>query len=322
MSDHKNLSRRQFLKLSAATGTSLIIGMMLPGCDNRPDPTATPEAVVPPATATTSPVVEPTDTPIPLAAFEPNIYLKIDESGQITFTAFRSEMGQGVRTALAMIAAEELDADWDDLVVEQAHADRAYGDQHTGGSQSISGSYSVVRRAGAAARQMLVQAAAQIWDVSPDGLITEPSVVANPATDDRLAYGDLVAVAAELPLPDEVTMKDEKDFRIVGQSKGVCDAEAMLAGTAVYGIDVRVPGMKFAAVERPPRQYGRLASYDDTAARAVPGVLEVVKLDSGVAVVAENTWAAFEGKNALELTWDEEEGSTVNSEEMRHPIMK
>ena len=326
MSQHFNTSRREFLKLSAVTGTSLIIGMILPGCDNALDLQNTPESAAPTAQvaaakttseAVPSPEAEATAVPFPQVEFEPNIYLKIDESGQVTFSAFRSEMGQGIRTALAMIAAEELDADWNDIAVKQAPADRAYGDQHTGGSTSVSGSYATVRRAGATARLMLIQAAAQMWDVSPGGLITEPGVVVNPATDERLAYGDLVTVAATLPLPENVQTKAEGDFRIIGQGKGLCDGEAIVGGTAVYGMDVRLPGMKFAAVERPPRQDGRLSSFDDTVTRAVPGVLDVLKIDSGVAVVAENTWAAFEGKKALDITWDDDAGSTINSAEMR-----
>jgi len=316
-----NPSRRQFLKLSAATGTSLIIGMMLPGCNTPPDPIAI-------ATAVTTNTIEPTETagptatPTPLAKFEPNIFLKIDESGQITFTAFRSEMGQGIRTALAMIAAEELDANWDDLIVTQAPADPAFGDQHTGGSASISGSYSLVRRAGATARLMLIQAASQIWDVAPDGLITEPSVVVNPTTDERLAYGDLVAIATDLPLPENVTLKETKNFRIMGQGKGVCDGEAMLDGTAVYGMDVRLPDMQFAAIARPPRNYGSLDNFDDSAARTIPGVLDVVEVAAGIAVVAQNTWAAFEGKKALDITWNAEKGSTTTTKEMRDLIVE
>ncbi len=319
MNQFSNPTRRQFLKLSAATGTSLIIGIMLPGC-NTPSEIAT---AVPTAVPTHT-SIPPTATaiPIPLAEFTPNIYLAIDSAGKVTFTAFRSEMGQGIRTALAMIAIEELDADWNDVVLEQAPADPAFGDQHTGGSVSISSSYGIVRRAGAIARQMLIEAAAQIWGVSPSGLITEPGVVVNPATDERLPYKELVTIAADLPLPEDVTMKDAKDFRIVGQSKGHYDARAMIDGTAVYGIDVRVPDMKFATVTRPPRDNGALASYDGTAALAIPGVLEVIEIPAGVAVVAENSWAAMEGKKALNITWDADKGTTVNSDEMREIILE
>jgi isoquinoline 1-oxidoreductase beta subunit len=233
-------------------------------------------------------------------------------------------MGQGVRTAIAMIVAEELDIDWSAVRVEQTQANSAYGDQVTGGSVSVSKHYSTLRLAGAAARQMLVAAAAQTWGVEKESCLTENGWVIHPDVDQRIAYGELVKTAATLPVPkrSEVSVKDPKDFRLVGTGIGQWDAPRMVDGSAVYGIDVLVPNMLYATVARPPVFGGELASFDATKAKAVAGVRDVIQISDGLAVVADSTWAAIQGRKALEITWDEGPLADLSSAEIRQTLVE
>ena len=307
MSAETHVSRREFLKASAIAGVGLVLGVYLPGCRRSPTPTP-----------------EPTATPEPTDWLEPNIYLKIDNNGIATITAFRSEMGQGVRTGIAMIVAEELDIDWSAVRIEQAPADPAYGGQVTGGSVSISRHYSILRQAGATARHMLIAAAAQEWEVEQESCHTENGWVIHPDSDRRLAYGELVETAATLPVPElrDVPLKDHEDFRIIGTRIGHWDAPQMLDGSAVYGIDVKVPNMLYATIARSPVFGGGVASFDATRSQAVPGVHSVVQVDSGVAVVADSTWAAIQGRKALEIAWDEGEHADLSSADVRQTLVE
>jgi len=310
MSTHSNVTRREFLKVSALAGAGLVIGITLPGC--KPSPTPTPE---------------PTSTPEPEDWLEPNIYLKVDNNGGVTITAFRSEMGQGIRTAIAMILAEELDVDWSVVRIEQAPADPAYGDQMTGGSVSISGHYLLLRLAGGVARHMLITAAAQAWGVEPESCSTESGWAIHPDGEQRLPYGELVEAAATLPVPDPlrgdaVPIKDAEGFRILGTRIGHWDTPQMLDGSAVYGIDVKVPGMLYATVARCPVFGGEVASFDAAQAKAVPGVRDVIEIDAGLAVVADNTWAAIQGRQALEITWDEGALASLSSVDIREALVE
>ncbi|MBI5955008.1 MAG: xanthine dehydrogenase family protein molybdopterin-binding subunit [Chloroflexi bacterium] len=297
------LNRRDFLKLMAVTTGGLVIAVYLDGCA----PPTTPQ----PVTATQVPA---TPTPEPPFAWEPNIYLKVDVNGTLTIIAFRSEMGQGIRTALAMLAADELDIDWSNVRIEQAPADSRYGDQVTGGSVSISGSSVTVRRAGATARQMLVNAAAQTWGVDATQCRTASGKVIHPDGEQKLTYGSLVETAAKLEIPEEVTLKEKEQFNIIGTGLGHWDAPKIVTGQAVFGSDVRLPGMFFAAIARCPVFGGTFTSYDDSAAKAVPGVKQVIELDDRIAVVAQNSWAAIQGRNALKVTWDEGKNDAKSSE--------
>ena len=281
------LNRREFIKVSAGFGAGLVLGIALP------------------------PRVRPFETPAAEAQtggeFVPNVYLRIAPDETITILAHRSEMGQGVQTAIPMIVAEELDAAWDRIVVEQAPADRAYGDQVTGGSVSISSSYLTLRQAGAAARTMLIAAAARTWNVAPDECRTEPGVVIHDSSGQRLTYGALAETAALLPVPgrNEIQLKDPADFRLIGTPMPQIDGPAMVTGQTIYASDVRLEGMLYAAVARCPVFGGRVAAFDSSAAEARPGVRAVVEIHSGVAVVADSTWAAWQGRDALDITWDE-----------------
>ena len=319
----RDLSRRDFLKVSVAGGVGLTVAVSLAGCDTQPAPTAGP---LPSSTAVPTPLASPTaaDTPSPTAtpepaAWEPNIYLTVDPAGMVTIRAFRSEMGQGIRTAIAMIVAEELDAAWEQVRIVQVGAAPAYGDQVTGGSVSVSSHYERLRQAGAMARDVLVSAAAHTWDVDKAACRTEGGEVIHPDGEQRLAYGALVDVAAGLPLPSpgDVQVKDPADFRVIGTPRGLYDAPDMVTGRPLYTSDLSLPGMVHAVVARCPVFEGQAAGVDDAAARAVPGVRDVVPISSGIAVVADSTWAALRGRAALDITWNEGRNADLSSEATR-----
>ncbi|HSL44342.1 MAG TPA: molybdopterin cofactor-binding domain-containing protein [Anaerolineales bacterium] len=300
------LNRRDFIKLVGTAGGGLVLAIYLDAC-------ATDAPI--PATAT---LVSATATPRPPFDWSPNFYLKMDQDGILTVYAFRSEMGQGIRTAIAMLIAEELDVNWSSVRIEQAITDRKYGDQLTGGSVSISTYYSGMRLAGAVARQMLVEAAAEVWDTDPAECKTEAGYVIHPDAEQKLFYGDLVERASRLDLPEQTKIKDPTQFKILGTDKGHWDAPQMISGKAIYGLDVRVPGMLFAVIARCPVFGGTFASYDDADTRKVPGVRQIVELDDSIAVVAENTWAAIQGRNALKVAWDEGSSANRSSDELRN----
>jgi len=301
------LSRRDFLKLTGSTGAGLVLAVFLDACAPA---SSTPEIAL----------VTPTDTtptPRPPFDWEPDIYLKLDNQGILTVTAFRSEMGQGIRTALAMLVADELDVDWSAVRIVQATADSRFGDQVTGGSVSIKNYYTVIRKAGAVARQMLVEAAAQVWGVEADRCQIEAGYVIHPDDGGNLAFGDLVEIAASLDMPRDAPFKDKSQLRLIGKGIGHWDAPNIVTGKAIYGFDVRLPDMLFAVIARCPVFDGRFDSYDEAAALAVPGVRQVVELSKSIAVVAENSWAAIRGRNALDVSWDEGSRADLSSEAMR-----
>ncbi len=244
---------------------------------------------------------------------QPSAFVRIDRDGTVTVTINRLEFGQGVQTGLPMILAEELDADWA-LVKSQhgtadpAYVDPAFGMHLTGGSGSIKNSYTQYRELGARTRAMLVSAAAAQWGVDASSLRTQQGVVIGPGGK-RLTYGELAEAAMKQPVPEAVTLKDPKQFRIIGKPTGRLDARAKSTGNQSYGIDVRLPGMLTAVVAHPPVFAGKVKSLDDAAARAVPGVKAVLRVPvdrggEGVAVVAEGYWAAKQGRDALKVEWD------------------
>ena len=307
------LNRRDFLKVLGASSASLLVGIYLGGCDQVETPVD--DASVP---GPTTPEIN-----LPEGVFEPDIYLKIDPDGTTTVTAFRSEMGQGVRTAIAMILAEELDADWDSVVIEQAPADLAYGNQVTGGSASISGSYSELRMAAAKVRQMLVNAAAETWGVDSQDCRTEPSLVRHPDGLQALTYGALAGTASEQKIPNlgKFRLKPDSEFRIIGTDIHHWDAPDIVTGKAKYGMDIRLEGMQYAAIARSPVFGGSIASYDDAKALEVPGVQSIQVIDNWIAVVAENTWGAIQGRDALEIEW-QGGNSDLNSERIRAELLE
>jgi isoquinoline 1-oxidoreductase beta subunit len=272
------LSRREFLETGAAAA-SLIVGFRLPSCGTA-------------AWAADAP-------------FKPNAWLEIQTDNTISIWTGRSEMGQGVRTAMPMIVAEELDADWQQVRVIQADANPAYGNQVTVGSRSVQTGWEPLRLAGAAAREMLLSAAALTWSVPREECRTEGGEVRHAPGGRRLAYGQLTDRAATIPVPSNPPLKRPSDFRILGTRVPRVDTPAKVTGRAVFGLDARVPGMVYAAVARCPVFGGRLRRFDPAPSLAVPGVRRVVEISRGVAVIADNTWAAFQGKAALSVEWDE-----------------
>ncbi len=220
--------------------------------------------------------------------FSPNAYLKITPDNKVTVVVARSEMGQGVRTSLPMILAEELEADWKQIQIEQAGASTLFGDQTTGGSASVRTTWDPMRKAGAAAREMLISAAALQWGVARTSCKAENGAVIHAASNRRANYGELASKAATLPVPTDVPLKQAKDYKIVGKPIPRLDTPAKVTGTAEYGIDFRLKDMKYAVLARCPVIGGKVASFDDKESKKVPGVSYVGKLtDSSVAVVAD-----------------------------------
>ena len=236
--------------------------------------------------------------------FAPGPFVAIDEAGQVTIWLSKSELGQGVATSLPMIVADELGADPSRLHVVQAPADDAYGSQMTGVSASVRGSYDGLRAAGAAAREMLVAAAAQAFAAPASECRAQDGFVIHPPSGRRLAFGALVRAAARLPVPSAPKLKATSELRYVGKAMRRLDLPAKIDGTARFGLDVRVAGMAFAAVARCPTVGGKPSRFDASAALAVPGVREVFAIESGVAVVADHTHAALLGRDALRVEWD------------------
>jgi len=279
------VSRRSFLTAGVAAGAGLVIGFYLPHGSSS-------HAV----------------------AFAPNAYLKIGNDGKITVVVARSEMGQGVHTSLPMILAEELEADWKHVAIEQAGASTLFGDQSTGGSASVRSTWDPMRKAGAAAREMLITAAALQWGVPRAGCKAENSTVLHTSSNRRLSYGELASRAATLPVPTDPPLKQAKDYQIVGKPLPRLDTPAKVAGTALFGIDFRLPGMKYAVLARCPVIGGRIASFDDKESRKISGVGYVGKIgDSAIAVVADSVWGAMEGRRVLNLQWDDGPNKDLNS---------
>ncbi len=272
--------------------------------------------------------------------FSPNAWLRIGSDGIVTLTADKSEMGQGSQTGLAMILAEELDADWSTVRLGPVPENPAGWSRRmsTGGSTAIRTSWEPLRKAGAAAREMLLDAAATTWKVDRAACRAERGAVVHAPSKRRLTYGKLVATAAQLPVPKDPPLKDAKDFRLLGTRVPRLDTPAKVDGSAVFGIDVKVPGMLVASIERCPVFGGTLKSYDATKAKAVPGVRAVVALEpspwtgtggawaagcaAGIAVVADTYWQAVTGRRALEIQWDEGDAASLDSDGIRAQFVK
>jgi len=298
MTQSISFHRRDFLKKTAAGGAGLVIGFYLPGKYEA-------LAGVPPR--------EP--TPI-------NAWVQIAPDDLVTLLIDKSEMGQGASTALSMILAEELDLDWKKIKTEFAPAAPQYfnpvfGLQGTGGSTSVRGSWEPLAKAGAAAREMLVATAAKRWGVDAAACHTENSEVLNTASGKRLGYGSLVEEAAKLPVPVSPKRKEAKDYKYIGKPTKRIDSAVKANGKAEFGIDVRRPHMLHAVVARCPVFGGKPKSFDATKAKSVRGVKNVVQVSTGVAVVADNTWSAMEGRRALEIAWDEGSNAKNSSEAIR-----
>ena len=262
-----------------------------------------------------------------------NLYVNVRRDGGVEIVCHRSEMGQGIRTSLAQVIADELEADWERIELRQAQGDERYASQNTDGSTSIRTQFDVLRTAGATARDLLIAAAASTWDVPAAECIARAHAVHHAASGRSAAYGELVDVAAGLPLPDTATFKDAADYRYIGKPMRSIDAMALTTGTAVYGIDATVPGMLYASIERSPVLGGSVADLDDTAAREVAGVVDVIRMPAttsppvynilnGVAVLATNTWAAEQGRKALQIEWQSGDNASYDSDAYRERLIE
>src|ERR1035437_5380270 len=298
----EGLDRRTFLRQSAVGSGSLLLGFYL-------QPVGAADAVGK-ATSLTGAV-----------RFKPNAFISISPQGIITIISKQPEIGQGIKTSLPMVIAEELEVDWKDVRIVQGDLDPVYGSQSAGGSTSTPNNYNNFLRLGATARTMLVQAAAQTWRVPVDECVAANSAVHHAATQKTLSYGELASKAATLPVPtpESVKLKDPRDYKLLGQRIGGVDNLAIVTGKPLFGIDVRLPGMLYAVFEKCPAFGGKIISANLDAIRALPGVRAAFVIEGtanlnglmpGVAIVAESTWAAFSARKQLKVNWDE--GATAN----------
>jgi isoquinoline 1-oxidoreductase beta subunit len=238
--------------------------------------------------------------------FQPNAFLRISSDGIITIMAPNPEIGQGVKTSLPLLVAEELDVDWNTIRVEQAGLNtKSFDRQVAGGSGSIRSSWKSFRKAGATARKMLIGAAAGIWNVPAGECYTEKAFVIHKASGKKLGYGKLVEKASQLEVPSDVSLKNPKEFTLIGKRMNNVDNGKIITGKMDFGIDTKREGMLFAMVARPPAFGKKLKSFDDTATLSVPGVKKVVKGDNKVAVLATSTWSAIKGRDALKIEWED-----------------
>ncbi|MDX1518351.1 MAG: molybdopterin cofactor-binding domain-containing protein, partial [Woeseiaceae bacterium] len=304
----RRLSRREFIIVGAGAAGALVLG-------------------IPQAGASEFGVSE--ERPL-------GYFIEIRPDGRVVIGSNQPEIGQGVRTALPMLVAEELDVDWEKVSIEpmplgivrteDGYAWK-YGGQGVGGSTGLTSNWQYMREVGARARAQLIEAAAKRWGVSPDRCTTEPGVVVCPALGERIPYTELLADAAALPVPEESpSLKPMAAYRIVGKRQNTIDARDIVTGKTKYGIDTRQPDMRFAVIARSPYLNGTPRSFDDTEARKVNGVLDVFEIEgpapgepynilaSGVAVVATSTWAAIKGRNALKIDWDKGPNASDSSE--------
>jgi isoquinoline 1-oxidoreductase beta subunit len=282
-----NLSRRNFLKTSALAGGGLILGVYLPGASHR-----------------TEAAQQRTST------FAPNAFVRVGKDESVTVIVNHSEMGQGPYTSVPMVVAEELEADWSKVRFEAAPVDAVYnhsvyGMQMTGGSSSTWSEWERLRKAGAAARQMLIATAAETWKVDPASCRAENGRVIHSVSGRRVSYGQLVEKASRLVPPQNVTLKDPKQFKIIGKPIKRLDTPDKINGKAIFGLDVKVPGMLVAVVARPPVFGGKVKSFNAEKAKAIAGVRHLVEIERGIAVVADGFWPAKRGRDALEVAWDE-----------------
>lgn len=299
----RKLERRDFLKISVAASGGLLIGIQFPGISGL--------AVAQPSAAQSASA----------NAFMPNAFVRIGSDERVTVIVNHSEMGQGVYTSLPMLLADELDADWNKVGFEPAPVDPkynhpAFGIQMTGGSSSVYSGLQQFREAGAAARAMLIAAAAQQWNVAASDCRTESGAVLNGAR--KLSYGQLASAAAKLTPPEHVQLKDPKDFKLIGKPIKRLDTPEKLNGSAVFGIDVKLPGMLTAVIARPPIFGAKMKSFDDSRARSMPGVRKIVAIPAGVAVIADTFWQAKKARDAVRVDWDEGSMHNFNTSEMMH----
>lgn len=299
-----NISRRSFVKTIGIASGGLILGCNTNLFSDKEDKTKN------------------------LINFNPNLFVQLNSDGSLILIASRSEMGNGVRTSLTSVIADEMEADWNKVTVQQAVGDAKYGDQNTDGSRSIRYLYEPMRQMGAVAKAMLITAAAKKWQVPENECSAENHFVIH-SSGKKIGYGDLVEIAKTLEVPEDVKLKSPKDFKYIGKSLRSVDVADYVQGKATFGLDKRLPNMKFVAIARCPVTFGSVKSFDKTEALKIAGVQDVIEIPrierpfgalGGVAVVATNTWAAFKGKEALKVEWNYGDNSDYDSEKYMNEI--
>jgi len=310
MSEIYQVSRRDFVKLFGLASSGIILG-----CNVSSDK----KEFIPQVNGT----------------FTPNLFVQLQKDGHITLIASRSEMGQGIRTSLASAIADEMEADWKYITVKQATGDAKYGNQNTDGSRSVRTLLEPMRKMGATSKAILITAAARKWNVAESVCTAKNHFIINTNNNDKIFFGDLVDEAAKVSIPAEETiqLKKIKDFKYIGKKTKSIDLKDFTHGTATYGIDVRIPNMKFAAIARCPVTFGSVKSLDALDTKKTPGVETVFELQrlvpptgqffgalGGVVVVANNTWSAFQGKLNLNIDWNNGENESFNTEEFTKKI--
>lgn len=270
-------------------------------------------------------------------SFVPNLFIQLQKDGTVTIVVARSEMGQGIRTSMASAIAEDLEADWKYVTVQQATGDAKFGNQNTDGSRSIRTLLKPMRKMGAMARSILEQAAAKKWNIAASDCKAENHFVVNNTTGEKVFFGDLVEEAKTIAIPSDenIILKDKKEFKYIGKKviRGI-DMEDFLHGKANYGLDARLPNMKFASIARSPVTFGSVKSFDTSEATEISGVEQVVQLDrlippagqffgmlGGVAVIANNTWSAFQGKNNLNVKWESGINESYDTEKFKEKLI-
>ena len=326
MTSREELNRRDFLKVG---GASLLVGVYLTGCGDSPtlSPTLAPSPS-PSATATGEPTAEPTATPRPTpnpeASMQAGIFIQVDGRGFVTGYLPRTELGQGSLTAFAMIIAEEMDQPLEGVHVEHSPLDIAYGDLHTGGSDSISEYFSRLAKAAARTRALLVTAAARIWEVPYESCTTKDGKVLHTDSGNWFTYAELVEPASEIPVSDVASRSGTKDpahYQVIGTPVADLDSQEMLDGSTIYGSDITLPGMLYAAMAFPPDLRGRVAGFDAAQTLQIPGVQGAFAIDSGVAVVADSTWSAMQGVQALQVNWKPGRNDQLSSAAVRDDFL-
>ncbi len=317
MSGITNVSRRQFLTGAFAAGALVLGGRYIPSLIAEHESG------------------EKDVTEVDRSKLHPNFFVGVNPDGSVYIIAHRSEMGTVIRTSLPLVVADELDADWKRVRIEQAIGDPRYGDQNTDGSHSIRSFYEVMRQAGATARTMLVLAAAQEWNVPPSQCDTDLHTVVHTPSGRRLGYGELATAASKLPVPkqEDVRLKPKNRWRYIGKGMVSYDLQDLCTGKAAYGMDARVDGMVYASIEHPPVLGGKVKSVDDSAALKVAGVRQTIAIDpfkpppafqplGGVAVIADNTWAAFQGRKKLKIEWDNGPNQSYDSDAYKKELLQ
>lgn len=302
----ENVSRRNFLKTSSMVAGGLVIGIAVPT-----------KAMA-------------FDKPTKKSTFNPNAFIHLQENGDTLIYCGRCEMGQGISTALPAAVADEMEADWDRVTVKQADGDEKYGPQGTGGSASIRVMYEPMREAGAAAKLMLIAAAAKVWSTSVNNCQAKKHFVINNINGQKLSFGDLASLAANQPVPEKPQLKEKSEYNYIGKALPRHDQDEVVVGKRIYGVDTKVPNMKYAAITHCPVLGGKLKSYNKKAALAMKGVVDVVEIDrlaipygsiGGVAVVADNNWTAQQALKTLNIAWDLGENASYDTNAYKQQLV-